>query len=203
MTKTTMILQASRTKNDHILYCGLIYCSKLTHRPNTRCYYYHALAASITLARKAYGHQLLDINVAVFRERLAELKTDKDNGTIDDSHYQNQKLELERQLLDAQREVTPMVAPGIKSRLIITVWVPVLAAMAYLMVGDRTPVFELWAAEDKVGQVADDLLTGKIDQPPAWAIEDGQQLISAMQTNVYRHADDPDRWMRFQNYSYH
>jgi len=141
-------------------------------------------------------NQLLDINVAVFRERLAELKSDKDNGTIDESHYQNQKLELERQLLDAQREVTPMVAPGIKSRLIVMVWVPVLAAMAYLLIGNRTPVFELWASEDKVGQVADDLLTGKIDQPPAWAIEDGRQLISAMQTNVYRHADDPDRWMR-------
>nr|WP_299037713.1 c-type cytochrome biogenesis protein CcmI [uncultured Psychrobacter sp.] len=141
-------------------------------------------------------NQLLDINVAVFRERLAELKIDKDNGTIDDTHYQNQKLELERQLLDAQREVTPMVAPGIKSRLIVMVWVPVLAAMAYLLIGNRTPVFELWASEDKVGQVADDLLTGKIDQPPAWAIEDGRQLISAMQTNVYRHADDPDRWMR-------
>ncbi|MGM8885961.1 c-type cytochrome biogenesis protein CcmI [Psychrobacter sp. 1U2] len=141
-------------------------------------------------------NQLLDINVAVFRERLAELKSDKDNGTIDDSHYQNQKLELERQLLDAQREVTPMVAPGVKSRLIVMVWVPVLAAMAYLLIGNRTPVFELWASEDKVGQVADDLLTGKIDQPPAWAIEDGRQLISAMQTNVYRHADDPDRWMR-------
>ena len=141
-------------------------------------------------------NQLLDINVAVFRERLAELKIDKDSGTIDDTHYQNQKLELERQLLDAQREVTPMVAPGIKSRLIVMVWVPVLAAMAYLLIGNRTPVFELWTSEDKVGQVADDLLTGKIDQPPAWAIEDGKQLISAMQTNVYRHADDPDRWMR-------
>ena len=141
-------------------------------------------------------NQLLDINVAVFRERLAELKIDKDSGTIDDTHYQNQKLELERQLLDAQREVTPMVAPGIKSRLIVMVWVPVLAAMAYLLIGNRTPVFELWTSEDKVGQVADDLLTGKIDQPPAWAIEDGRQLISAMQTNVYRHADDPDSWMR-------
>lgn len=141
-------------------------------------------------------NQLLDLNLAVFRERLAELKVDKDSGTIDDSHYQNQKLELERQLLDAQREVMPMVVPGVKSRLIIMVWVPILAAMAYLLIGNRTPVFELWVAEDKVGQVADDLLTGKIDQPPAWAIENGSQLISAMQTNVYRHADDPDRWMR-------
>jgi len=145
---------------------------------------------------KQVDNQLLDINLAVFRERLAELQTDKDAGTIDDSHYQNQKIELERQLLDAQREVTPMVTPGVKSRLIIVVWVPVLAAMAYLMIGDRTPVMELWTAEDKVSQVADDLLTGKIDQPPAWAIENGQQLISAMQTNVYRHADDPNRWMR-------
>ncbi len=145
---------------------------------------------------KPVDNQLLDINVAVFRERLAELKTDKDSGVIDDHHYDNQKLELERQLLDAQRQIAPMVTPNFKSRLIITIWVPVLTAMAYLLVGNRTPVFELWAAEDKVGQVADDLLTGKIDQPPEWAIEDGRQLIMAMQTNVHRHADDPDRWMR-------
>ena len=148
------------------------------------------------LRDKPVDNQLLDINVAVFRERLTELQTDKDSGTIDDIHYRNQKLELERQLLDAQRTVTPMVAPSFKSRLIIMIWVPVLAGLAYFLISDRTSVFDLWAAEDKVGQVADDLLTGKIDQPPAWAIEDGTQLISAMQTNVYRHADDPDRWMR-------
>lgn len=141
-------------------------------------------------------NQLLDINIAVFRERLAELQIDKDNSTIDEAHYQNQKLELERQLLDAKRHIAPMTPPSFKNRLILIIWVPVLAAMAYLLIGNRTPVFELWAAEDKVGQVADDLLTGKIDQPPAWAIEDGRQLISAMQTNVHRHADDPNRWMR-------
>lgn len=148
------------------------------------------------LADNPVDNQLLDLNIAVFRTRLAELNVDKANGTIDDSHYQNQKLELERQLLDAKRHIAPMVAPGVKSRLIVTIWVPILAAMAYLLVENRTPVFELWQAEDHVGQVADDLLTGKIDQPPEWAIQDGRELISAMQTNVYRHADDPDRWMR-------
>ncbi|MBU5616433.1 c-type cytochrome biogenesis protein CcmI [Psychrobacter sp. TAE2020] len=146
---------------------------------------------------KPVDNQLLDINIAVFRERLAELKTDKDTGTIDDSHYQNQKLELERQLLDAQRQIEPMIVPGVKSRLLLIIWVPALTALAYLLIGDRTPVFNFWSAEDKVGQVADDLLTGKLDQPPAWAIEDdGRQLITAMQSNVHRHADDPDRWMR-------
>lgn len=148
------------------------------------------------LAGQSLDNQLLDLNIAVFRSRLAELSADKDSGVIDDSHYQNQKLELERQLLDAKRQIAPMVAPGVKSRLIVTVWVPILAAMAYLLVDNRTPVFELWQAEDSVGQVADDLLTGKIDQPPEWAIKEGKALITAMQTNVYHHASDPDRWMR-------
>lgn len=148
------------------------------------------------LQSKPIDNQLLDINVAVFRERLAELQTDKDSGTINNSHYQNQKLELERQLLDAQRQITPMVTPDVKSRLIVAAWIPILAAMAYLLIGNRTPVFDLWTAEDKVGQVADDLLTAKIDKPPSWAFEDGRQLISAMQTNVHRNADDPNRWMR-------
>ncbi len=149
------------------------------------------------LQHNSVDNQLLDINVTVFRERLAELKVDKDTGTIDDDHYQNQKLELERQLLDAQRQVAPMVTPGLKSRLLLIVWVPALTAMAYLLIGDRTPVFDFWAGEDRVGQVADDLLTGKIDQPPAWAIsDDGRELITTMQSNVHQHADDPNRWMR-------
>ena len=91
---------------------------------------------------KPVDNQLLAINVAVFRERLAELKTDKESGTIDESHYDNQKLELERQLLDAQREIAPMRNPGIKSRLILVVWVPLLAALAYILIGNRAPVFE-------------------------------------------------------------
>ncbi|WP_430738543.1 c-type cytochrome biogenesis protein CcmI [Psychrobacter sp. VH5] len=66
------------------------------------------------LQSKPIDNQLLDINVAVFRERLAELQTDKDSGTINNSHYQNQKLELERQLLDVQRQITPMVTPDVK-----------------------------------------------------------------------------------------
>lgn len=141
-------------------------------------------------------NQLVDINIDVFKSRLAEIVTDRETGIINDSQYQVQKTELERQLIAAEQQAVPMRSPGVKSRLIIMIWVPVLAAMAYYLISDRSDVFKLWQAQDSVGQVADDLLTGKIDQPPEWAIEDGTALISAMQTNVYRHADDPDRWMR-------
>ena len=44
--------------------------------------------------------------------------------------------------------------------------------------------------------MADDLLTGKIDVPPEWAAKESTALISAMQTNVHRNADDANRWMR-------
>lgn len=141
-------------------------------------------------------NRLLNLNVDVFESRLSELETDKQAGNIDDQAYQNQKLELERQLIAAEQQVAPVRAPGLKSRLIVMIWVPVLAGLAYFLISDRSSAFTLWQAEDSVGQVADDLLTGKIDRPPEWAIKDGTALISAMQTNVYRHADDPNRWMR-------
>lgn len=146
--------------------------------------------------RQMVDNRLIDINIDVFQERLAELAVDKAEGVIGESQYQSQKVELERQLLDAQQQAEPMQIPTVKSRLIILIWVPVLAAMAYLLIGNRTPVYNLWQAQDTVGQVADDLLTSKIDTPPEWATEDSAALVSAMQTNVHHHAHDPNRWMR-------
>ncbi len=146
--------------------------------------------------KKAIDNQLMAVNVKVFGERITELEDDLAAGTIDDAHYQAQSLELKRQLLDAQTHVESHQSVGMKSRLIIIIWIPVLVAIAYLTNKDRTPVFELWQAQAKVGQVADDLLTAKIDVPPEWATKEPLQLITAMQTNVHHNAHDPNRWMR-------
>lgn len=141
-------------------------------------------------------NQLMAINVQIFGERIAELDADKAAGVIDEASYQTQITELKRQLIDAQTTTEAQTPVGIKGRAIIIIWIPILAAIAYLTTADRTPVFTLWQAQDKVGQVADDLLTGKIDVPPEWAAKESTALISAMQTNVHRHADDANRWMR-------
>lgn len=145
---------------------------------------------------KASDNRLMMVNVDSFYERLDELEQDKNAGVIDDEFYQGQVLSLKRQLLAAQSQ-TPMVSPSsIKSRLIVLIWVPLLCALFYGLGGDRTPVFKLWHAQDSVGQVADDLLTAKIDVPPEWATADSAALISAMQTNVHYHAYDAYRWLR-------
>lgn len=144
----------------------------------------------------ADDNRLMALNTETFYERLDELELDKARAVISDDFYQAQVIDLKRQLLAAQ-QATPSVLPAsIKSRLIVLLWIPTLSAMLYLLAGDRVPVFTLWSAQDKVGQVADDLLTAKIDEPPAWAIEDSTALISAMQTNVHHHAYDANRWMR-------
>lgn len=141
--------------------------------------------------------KLLNLNIEVFKQRLAELDNDFQEQTIDQATYATQKLALERQLLEiSDSQETSTFSPNWKSRLIMLVWLPVLMAMAYMMIGDRTPVYKLWQAQDSVGQVADDLLTGKIESPPEWATKDSTGLVSALQTNVYRHADDPIRWFR-------
>lgn len=146
--------------------------------------------------RKVVDNQLMAVNVAVFGERIAELKADKEAGRIDEATYTAGETELKRQLLNAQIHADSHAPVSVKSRAIVMIWVPVLAGLAYLTTADRTPVFKLWQAQDSVGQVADDLLTGKIDTPPQWATKDSTALISAMQVNVHQHAHDPNRWMR-------
>lgn len=146
--------------------------------------------------KPSHDNKLLSVNVATFKQRLAELQTDKDAGVINPEHYQQQKLELQRQLLQAEQPEQQARPVRLSNRLFILLWIPMLTFLAYFMVADRSSVFQLWQAQDQVGKVADDLLTGKIDVPPAWATEDSIGLISAMQTNVHRHAYDANRWMR-------
>ncbi|WII95855.1 c-type cytochrome biogenesis protein CcmI [Moraxella haemolytica] len=147
-------------------------------------------------SRRAMDNRLMAVNVEVFHHRIAELDADKQAGVIDEAYYHAQSTELKRQLIAAQKHEDRYAPVGTKSRLIVMVWIPLLAALAYLTTADRTPVFTLWEAQDRVGQVADDLLTGKIDTPPEWATKDSAALISAMQTNVHTHAYDANRWMR-------
>lgn len=146
--------------------------------------------------RKTNDNRLMSINIEVFHSRIAELDEDKASGVIDEAYYRIQSNELKRQLLAAQSESHSYPAVGVKSRLIVIIWILLLAALAYFTTADRTPVYRLWAAQDSVGKVADDLLTGKIDIPPKWATKDSAGLISAMQTNVHAHAFDANRWMR-------
>lgn len=146
--------------------------------------------------KKVDNNRLMALNVQTFYDRLAELESDKAAGALSDDDYKTQSVALKRQLLEADSQSPAMKTVSIKGRAIVLAWIPILTAMVYLLGEDRTAVFTLWAGQDSVGQVADDLMTGKIDAPPEWATKNSQALISAMQTNVHRHAYDANRWFR-------
>ncbi|PNK61574.1 c-type cytochrome biogenesis protein CcmI [Psychrobacter sp. FDAARGOS_221] len=170
--------------------------------------------------KSAQNNQLIALNVEVFKERLAELTADYSNGSMTESEFNTQKTELERQLLLASEDKNRVVVDqgslnsdstnaallkakremqvtrSGKARLTILVCVPLLIVLGYFLSADRSAVVQFWQAQDNVGQVADDLLTGKIDAPPEWAAEDSAGLMAAIQANVHHHAHDAKRWMR-------
>lgn len=155
------------------------------------------LTAWLKPTQRTKDNRLLELNIDVFKQRLAELEEDYQEKVIDQKTYDSQKLALERQLLDISHiQDKSTFKPNWKSRLIFIIWIPMLSVMAYMMIGNRSEVYQLWQSEYTLGQVADDLLTGKIDTPPEWATKDTIGLISAMQINVHRHATDAQRWFR-------
>lgn len=152
---------------------------------------------STNLAKPERDNQLLTLNIDVFKQRLAELEDDFLQQQIDKTTYDSQKLALERQLLDIDERLNShRFIPNGKSRLIFMIWIPCLVAMSYYLIADRSETFKLWQAEESMGQVADDLLTGKIQTPPESVSKDLLGFVNALQTNVHHHATDPMRWFR-------
>lgn len=142
------------------------------------------------------SNTLMAINIDNFDNRLQELEADKATGFLNQKEYQIQLKALKRQLLSAQTHTPSYVRVSAKSRIVVLVWIVALVVFAYFSIDNRHSTWALWQAQDTLDKVADDLLTAKIDVPPDWAQKDSTALISAMQTNVYRHATDPVRWLR-------
>lgn len=60
----------------------------------------------------------------------------------------------------------------------------------FTAVPSRLALFSYWQNEEKVAKVADDLLTGKIQNPPDWILQNqlnSQHLLTALQANVHQH----------------
>ena len=144
-------------------------------------------------------NQLLELNIDVYHSRLTELAADKAAGSLNQEQYHTQKTELERQLLDAEQSAAPMLDSTLASKLLLVLWAPLLAGLGYMVIDDRSEVYNLWQAQEKMGVVADDLLTGKIDELPMWAMKDIGGLFSVMQINVHKNPTDANRWMRLAN----
>ncbi len=151
-------------------------------------------------SRSNGDNQLMVINVKNFKARLVELEQDVDDGLINHNQYHHQKTELERQLLQAAKVDKLKTQANQTSKIVLLILIPLLSIGLYLFINNSNKnLFDLWQAQNKYHQIADDLLTNKISSPPAGSVnnnEDMQALVAVMQTNVYQNAYDGERWLK-------
>lgn len=84
-----------------------------------------------------------EANLAIFRDQLAELEREKNEGTLADSEFEPAKRELQRRLLEEVEPeaeavlATPAInTPSRKTALVIFLLMPVLAALGYSLLGN-------------------------------------------------------------------
>ncbi|WP_410211643.1 c-type cytochrome biogenesis protein CcmI [Aquirhabdus sp.] len=167
------------------------------------------------LRRTKIRQTLIDLNISVFRERLAELESDYQQAKLGTQEYQGQKVDLERQLIAAADHDVARVQKDQLGRrvsvqhsarlpkiiiLIVFLWVPVFTLGAYFLWSlhkraEHTALVGFWSAQDQYGKIAEQLMTGQINTPPADATEHGIALLQALQANIYQHPLEAKRWV--------
>ncbi|MBI5922184.1 MAG: c-type cytochrome biogenesis protein CcmI [Betaproteobacteria bacterium] len=78
------------------------------------------------------------LNAAIYRDQLAELESDRTNGTLADNDFEQARTELQRRLLQdaAVADVAvPAAAPAKRTALALALLLPLAAALLYALLG--------------------------------------------------------------------
>lgn len=119
------------------------------------------------------------LNAAIHRDRLVELESDRESGTLSAEDFAEAREELQRQLLDdtAAVEVVETGGSGRSSAILLAIVLPLLAVVLYASLGSPSAV--LSGAEQTQRATADmEQLTAKLarkleqnpDNPESWAM---------------------------------
>jgi len=146
---------------------------------------------------------LVQLNVSIFKERLAELEADHRRQALDADEYVEQETDLERQLLAAAShdELSQRTAFGSRwTVLIIFLIIPVLSFSSYYLLAQHQQpqhraLLDFWTNQDEYADRADDIMTDRFSQPQRSASNHTFELLQAMQVNAYQHPFDAKRWV--------
>ncbi len=145
---------------------------------------------ALPLLRKRQ-HQTIDrdqLNVAVIREQLAELKADMEAGKLEEAAFEAARHDLERELLDAvdgRKDTAPATTTrrGRWLLVILVPAVPVLAIMLYLQLGMSD--FEERAARASAAQ----------NQAGGMSEHDINLMLEKLAERLRAEPEHPEGWM--------
>lgn len=147
----------------------------LTHRPR------HELSANL-------------INAAVFRDRLAELQLDLEQGRIEQAEYEQLKQELELTLLsDVDQPETKLSNSGKWMAIPLLVLVPVAAVFVYWTEGYRNELKDWFVTQERLVNLVPQIMAGNYDaaQKGGVTIPD---FIRMLQRQLQSSPDDARGW---------
>ncbi|MEE8342750.1 MAG: c-type cytochrome biogenesis protein CcmI, partial [Gammaproteobacteria bacterium] len=138
------------------------------------------------------GPDAKDLNVLLYRQRVQELETDRDNGTLSDDQFQNAHRELEQQLLldasagnaNAGQPVNPKTSRW--AALLLALLLPAISVALYSQLGQWK---SLQLAHGPAATSADPSSAQTSELP---AMED---LITRLRDRLEQQPEDPTGWV--------
>ncbi|HEY5791484.1 MAG TPA: c-type cytochrome biogenesis protein CcmI, partial [Gammaproteobacteria bacterium] len=108
------------------------------------------LLPALTGGGRSDGVQRDALNIALFRDQLAEFEAERAEGTLSAAQFENARHELQRELLDEVNPAEDAAQPAVRGRLaapLVGVLVPLLAVGMYLQLGQSHLLTEAGQAE--------------------------------------------------------
>ena len=159
------------------------------------------LAPTLLRSHAARSDTTEQLNVAIAREHLAELRKQKDAGELSEEEFNQAKQDLELALAQDLEGTSTHVTPAGRSGggwalLVAALMVPAITVPLYLHIGSP----ELIAAQPAVQRAAGHGSNG--EAPPI------DELVAQLRSRLEANPDNPDGWyllgrtyMRLQNYA--
>jgi cytochrome c-type biogenesis protein CcmH len=144
---------------------------------------------SFIRGRRKGAPERTEVNVAIYRERLAELERQRDEGAVDQDQYEQARAEAERALLaDLREQPSGATAPPARGArrlapIVVGVAVPALALGLYLGFGSEGAI----SAADDTGAAA---AQGADTQHPPL-----DEFIAKLQAKVQAEPEDVQSWL--------
>lgn len=134
-----------------------------------------------------------EANLAVYRDQLAELESDRQNGIVSEEQYQLDRIEIERRLLeevatlDDSKKEQRNARPANALVYVIALSLPLLAVGLYLRIGNQNAIS---AAPATVRQV------GAADQPGSERLsqENIEANLAALRQRLDQNPKDSEGW---------
>ena len=131
-----------------------------------------------------------DVNIAVYRDQMKEMDTDRANGLLSDAQYQTAKLELEARLADDALSLEDAAEPGrVSGRKLgytLGAFLPVAAFGLYFWLGNPTSLIAIADAQSAAAQAA---MAG-----PTGGDHDFMEMVRKVEEKTKANPDDGEGW---------